>query len=104
MRTDTRDQMIAAARTAFGDDAFADIVAALDQYGIEKHEPERERVQLAIIELSGGDKEQLLRFVRDAKVDYRDILAAQQLGPLSEEEGRKLQDTALALIGKWGKK
>ena len=61
-------------------------------------------MQLAIIELSGGDKEQLLRFVRDAKVDYRDILAAQQLGPLSEEEGRKLQDTALALIGKWGKK
>jgi hypothetical protein len=100
----TRDQMIAAARAAFGDDALANIVAALDQYGIEKHEPERERVQLAIIELSGDDKEQLLRFVRDAKTDYRDILAAQQLGPLSKEYGEKLQDAARALVGKWGKK
>jgi len=100
----TRDQMITAARAAFGEDALADIVAALDQYGAEKHEPERERVQLAIIEISGGDKELLLRYVRDAKVDYRDVLAWQQTGPLSEEEGRKLQDAARALIGKWGKK
>jgi hypothetical protein len=99
----TREQMIAAARAAFGEDALTDIVSVLDQYGIEKHEPERERVQLAIIALSGGDKERLLRYVRDAKIDYRDILAAQQLGPLSEDEGRKLQDAARALIGKWGK-
>lgn len=95
--------MIAAARTAFGDDPLDDILAALDQYGAEKHEPERERVQLAIIALSSGDKDRLLRYVRDAKTDYRDILAAQQLGPLSEDEGRKLQDAARALIGKWGK-
>lgn len=100
----TREQMIAAARAAFGDDALNDIIAALDQYGVEKHEPERERVQLAIIALSGGDKDRLLRYVRDAKIDYRDILAAQQLGPMSDDEGRKLQDAARALIAKWGKK
>ena len=101
--THTREQMITAARAAFGEDALNDIVAALDQYGIEKHEPERERVQLAIIALSGGDKDRVLRYVREAKIDYRDILAAQQLGPLSENEGRKLQDAARALISKWGK-
>jgi hypothetical protein len=100
----TREQMIAAARAAFGDDALDDIVAALDQYGVEKQEPERERVQLAIIALSGGDKKRLLRFVSDAKIDYRDILAAQQLGPISGEDGKKLQDAARGLIEKWGKK
>ena len=101
--THTREQMITAARAAFGEDALADIVAALDQYGVERHEPERERVQLAIIALCGSDKDRLLRYVRDAKVDYRDILAAQQLGPSSEDEGGKLQDAARALISKWGK-
>ena len=61
-------------------------------------------MQLAIIALSGGDKDRLLRYVRDAKIDYRDILAAQKLGPMSDDEGRKLQDAARALISKWGKK
>jgi hypothetical protein len=101
--TRTREQMITAARAAFSEDALNDIVAALDQYGVEKHEPEREHVQLAIIALCGGDKDRLLRYVHEAKVDYRDILAAQQLGPLSEDKGRQLQDVARALISKWGK-
>ena len=80
------------------------MLAALDQYGAASHEPERERVQLAIIELSAGNKDMLLRHVQDAKTDYRDILAWKQLGPLPEAEGRKLQDAARALADRWGKK
>jgi hypothetical protein len=59
---------------------------------------------LAIIELSAGNWEMLLRYVQDAKIDYRDILAWKQLGPLTEAEGKGLQDAARALIDRWGKK
>lgn len=102
--TNTRDDVLAAATAAFQASELVTILAELDLYGIEPHEPERERVQLAIIELSGGSKDKILRYVRIAKTDYRDILAWKQLGPLQEAEGKKLQDEARALIEKWGKR
>jgi hypothetical protein len=43
--------------------------------GIEPNAEERERVQLAILKLSGGDVEKLREQVRIAKEDYRDVLA-----------------------------
>jgi hypothetical protein len=66
-------------------------------------EPEQERVQLAIVELSSGNKAKLLELVRVAKIDYRDILARQSLRPMSEDEGAALQQEARAVIERWGK-
>lgn len=58
------------------------ILALLDQCGIEPHEHEKERVQLAI--------------------NYRDVLAWQQLGPMSASDGAKAEADARALIEKVG--
>ena len=52
-----------------------DVLAALDLYGEETYERERERVQLAILKLSHGSMDELLSNVEVAKHDYRDILA-----------------------------
>jgi hypothetical protein len=102
--TATREDVVAAAIATFKGDQLESILCELDLYGVEPHEPERERVQLAIIELSGGSKDKILQYVQIAKIDYRDILAWKQLGPVQEAEGKKWQDEARALIEKWGKK
>jgi hypothetical protein len=102
--TRPRDDVLAAATAAFQASELESVLAELDLYGIEPHEPERERVQLAIIDLSGGSKAKVLHYVQIAKTDYRDILAWKQLGPLEEAEGEKLQKQARVLIERWGKK
>lgn len=93
---------MAAVQAAFHAGDPAAILAVLDLYGTEPCERERERVQLAIVELSAGSEDKLRELVQTAKSDYRDILAWQQLGPLSEAEGKKLQTKARALLEKWG--
>src|SRR3989442_591163 len=80
------------------------ILDLLDLYGKGPHEREKERVQLAMVELSAGNKEKLTYMVQIAKTDYRDILAWKELGPLSEANGEKLQKDARSLIERWGKK
>ena len=100
----TREDVLAAARAAFPESDLADVLAALDLYGAEPYEREIERVQLAILAISAGNKEELLQLVKAAKSDYRDVLAWQQLGPLSPEDGEKLQAAARALIRNWGKR
>jgi len=100
----TRDDVLAAVQNVFHASDPATILAILDQYGTESYERERERVQLAIVELSAGSEEKLQELVRAAKIDYRDILAWQELGPLPEEAGKKLQAEARGLMEKWRKK
>ena len=60
------------------------VMEILDLYGIESHERERDRVQLAILKLSSGDVDTLLHFVRAAKRDYRDVLWWSDMPPLSK--------------------
>ena len=50
-------------------------MAVLDQYGTEPHEAETDRVHMALLKLSNGRKELLVRGVEAAKADYRDVLA-----------------------------
>jgi hypothetical protein len=102
--TQPREELLAAARAMFGQKDLESVLAALDAYGAESHEPEADRVRLAILQLSEGKKEQLLYWVGIAKVDYRDVLASRQLGPLSSEEGARWQAMAQDLIKGWGKK
>jgi len=46
----------------------------LDSYGVESFERERERVQLAMLNLSSGNEVKLRENVAAAKRDYRDVL------------------------------
>jgi hypothetical protein len=50
------------------------VMAMLDHYGIEPHEPDREGVQLAILQLSDGDADKLLHYIQAAKQDYRNVV------------------------------
>ena len=86
----------------FGQSKLAEVMAALDEYGTESYEVEVDRVRLAILQLSEGKIEKLLHWVKTAKIDYRDPLAAQELGPLSPLEVAKLQGTAKNLVDRWG--
>ena len=70
----TRDDVVATVRKTFPESAHARVLELLDTYGVESHERERERVQLAILKLSGGSEEKLREFVAVAKRDYRDVL------------------------------
>ena len=99
-----RAEVIAAIRTAFAVSDTATVLAVLDLYGIEPHERERERVQLAIVALSEGSEDMLLDLVQSAKTDYRDVLSWQETGPLTPEQGKKEHEAALRIIEQWGKK
>jgi len=100
----TRLDVEAAAKTVFPPGDARSVLAILDLYGIEPHEPERERVQLAILALCEGDEARLRSLVRTAKTDYRDVLSWVETGPLSDEEGRNLRALARSLLEKWGRK
>jgi hypothetical protein len=71
----TRQLLLLKIRRVFPDEAESEVTQILDEYGVENYEHERERVQFAILKLSGGDKDELLRWVKTAKMDYRDALA-----------------------------
>jgi len=102
--THTREEVLALAKAKFGESRLAEVLAALDEYGTESCEREVNRVKLAILQLSEGETEKLLYWITTAKVDYRDPLAAQELDPLSPEEGATLQASATNLLDRWGRK
>jgi len=70
----SRDEVVAAIQATFPESARARVLELLDRYGAESYERERERVQLAILKLSGGSEEKLREFLAVAKRDYRDVL------------------------------
>ena len=72
--TRTRREVIAAARKAFPSRRVPEVLGLLDAYGVEAHERERERVQLALIVLSEGNESKLRELIAVAKRDYRDVL------------------------------
>lgn len=100
----TRDDVLAAAVAQFGQARLAEVLALLDTYGTEPHEAEVNRVKLAVLQLSDGQIDKLSRWVDTAKLDYRDALAAQELGPLPVQHGLRLRAMAQLLIGRWGKR
>ncbi len=100
----TREEIIAAIRTVFPDSDAATVLSVVDLYGVEPHEREKERVQLAIVALSQGDEDKLLYFVQTAKTDYRDVLHWHATGPLTPEQGEQERQRAIRLLERWGKK
>jgi hypothetical protein len=52
-----------------------EIMDLLNGYGTESYETGVERIQLAILKLSRGEREHLPDLVKMAKTDFRDVLA-----------------------------
>jgi len=71
----TRDLVLTKIKHSFPNHDPAEIVAILDQYGVDAYENERERVQLAVLKLSDGNMDRLKDLMGVAKGDYRDVLA-----------------------------
>ena len=69
-----RARVVAAVRASFPRADPNSILALLDEYGVEPYHRERDRVHLAIINLSEGDESKLRYFLGVAKQDYRDVL------------------------------
>jgi hypothetical protein len=66
--------------------------------------PERNRVLWDILELSKGDSQKLLEFVRCAQTDYRDILYwAEYFDTDPMLKGRNPRELAEDLLNKWGR-
>ncbi len=70
----TRELVLTKVKELFPNDDPTEILALLNQYGVKPYERERDRVQLAILRLSKGDRDTLLTHIGYAKRDYRDIL------------------------------
>ena len=70
----SRDEVVALVQKSFSESVHPRVLELLDTYGVESHERERERVQLAILKLSERNEEKLREFVAVAKHDYRDVL------------------------------
>src|SRR5438105_6820835 len=73
----SRDEVVAAIQATFPESSRARVLELLDRYGVESYERERERVQLAILKLSGGSEEKLREFVAVAKRDYCVVLGGE---------------------------
>jgi hypothetical protein len=71
----TRDDVIRIIRRDFAHEDEQTVVRLLDEYGTEKWQPDRDRVQLAALKLSNGDVHKLREFVKTAKSDFRDVVA-----------------------------
>ena len=70
----SRARVAAAVRARFPRSDPELILALLDESGVEAYQRERDRVQLAVVALSGGDEAKLRYFLEVAKRDYRDVL------------------------------
>ncbi len=72
-----RNLLIEKAKQCFPNEDPQEIIAILDEYGKEPYERElgRERVQIAILILSGVNTDQLREHMTMAKRDYWDVLA-----------------------------
>ena len=58
----------------FPEAMFVEVLSLLDEYDATSGPPSA-RVQLAVLKLADGDMRALKRSVRDARMDYRDVLA-----------------------------
>lgn len=72
----TANDVAMVVRRDFAEEQFAVVMAVLNEYGVEKWERGKSRVQLAALKLANDDPEALKRHITQAKQDYRNVLAA----------------------------
>lgn len=70
-----KNLVITKAKDCFPNENLQQVLSILNLYGLEEHEGEVERVQIAILKLSENDLQQLKEAVQEAKRDYRNVLA-----------------------------
>jgi hypothetical protein len=92
----SREAVLVAVQTAFPEGRRRRLVKLLDTYGVEPHERERERVQLAILKLCGAQEDQLRIYLAVAKRDYRDVLLwaedSEDASAHTPEERRRMRE------------
>jgi hypothetical protein len=80
----TRDDVLRVIRRDFRGNKPELILGILDGYGSEEWQPEKDRVQLAILKLSHGDVERIRELVDTARSDFRDVIAPAEYPGFSE--------------------
>jgi predicted enzyme involved in methoxymalonyl-ACP biosynthesis len=98
----TKAELHATIAETFPQDRLEDVIALLDEYGTESHEPEITRVQFDIVKLSKGNLAELKNLVKQAKIDYRDILMWAE-SPLSPQEAALIINQLASWMEKDGK-
>jgi len=78
----TRAHVLAAVERYFPDKGATGVLKLLDQY---EDGTGRERVQVAVLQLSDGDLDKLRHYVEAARQDFRDVLLWSEL-PVSPED------------------
>jgi len=77
MKIDVQEILKGKLEKMFPDVALrAEVTRILKRYGTETYETEIDRVHLDILKLSGTSREDVQKWVKVAKNDYRDVLAA----------------------------
>jgi hypothetical protein len=74
MSDSQREDVLATVRRHFPEAEVPAVMEMLDRYGTQANEPERDRVHLAILKLSEGQRSKLQHYVDAAKCDHRDVL------------------------------
>ena len=75
-------------RRDFPAERVAEVLAILNEYGIESWQREFDRVRLAALKLAAGNLKKLRLHIETAKQDYRDVLAyAEYPGYMSRVPG-----------------
>jgi len=72
-------------RSDFPPEQFAEVMAVLDEYGVESWQREKPRVQLAVLKLAAGSPKTLRMSIDAAACDYRDVLAAAEFPGYSKK-------------------
>jgi hypothetical protein len=81
-------------RRDFPAERFAEVMAMLNEYGVEDWQREPDRVRLAVLKLAGGSMERLRNEIGAAKADYRDVLGpAEYPGYGKRARGRRKLST-----------
>jgi hypothetical protein len=78
-------------RRDFPADECATVMTILSEYGTEKRDQERTRVQLAALKLANGSVQKLRGWIREAKLDFRDVLGPAEY-PAYNKRGHLLRD------------
>jgi uncharacterized protein with GYD domain len=71
--THSRNDVVTLVHAHYAQSRWVAVLEILDRYG-KSYEQERERVQIAILNLSEGSEEKLAKNLANAKRDYRDVL------------------------------
>jgi len=68
-------------RGDFPPDRVPEVLAILNEYGTERWHHEPDRVRLAALKIAAGRLEELRIQIKNAKTDYRDVLASAEYPP-----------------------